>query len=73
VRKKTARVINIAQISLLIERSVFVFTTPWEVEMQRYVDNMERYVHDENIAHYQKLIAASELVRSRTRIGTKCC
>ena len=51
--------------SLLIERSVCVFTTPWEVEMQRYVDNMERYVHNENIARYQKLIAVSELDPTR--------
>ena len=33
--------------------------------MQRYVDNMERYLHNENIVLYRKLIAASELDRSR--------
>jgi hypothetical protein len=42
---------------------VFVRTT-LEVEMQRYV-------HNENIAHYQKLIAASELDPSRDEVRHK--
>jgi hypothetical protein len=34
-------------------------------DMRRHKDNMQRYVHNENVARYQKLIAASELDPSR--------